>query len=74
LSSIRKVFKESVQILFNRVKRSTSNVECKNKAGFLLEVRRSMLNALFHLFNQQSAFQNPKCVDSDSCLLTSLIF
>jgi hypothetical protein len=34
--------------------RSTSNVACKNKAGFLLEVRRLMLSA--HFFNPQSEF------------------
>jgi hypothetical protein len=46
----------------------------ENKTDFILEFGRSMLHA--HLFNpqSQSQFQNPKCVDSDSCLLTALFF
>ena len=62
LSSIRKIFKESAQILFNRVKRSTSNVECKNKAGYLLEVRRWTFDVERSLI----------ILTSDSCLLNSL--
>ena len=43
------------------VEHSALNIEfeCKNKAGFLLEVGRSMLNVYFFL-------------NSDSCLLISL--